>query len=223
VGSLTNWSKVRVFNFAIATKTDGTLWSWGYNFTGQLGLGDTTDRSSPTQVGSLTNWADFAILFAGTCLAVKTDGTLWGWGTNTYGVIGLGNETDYSSPKQVGVLTNWSKLAGGNRFSMAIKTDGTIWSWGQNSAGQLGLGNRTYYSSPKQVGALTNWSSISCGSNFAAPVKTDGTLWSWGQNNHGQLGLGNRTYYSSPKQVGSLTNWLYVACATENTLGILKI
>ena len=72
----------------------------------------------------------------------------------------------YSSPKQVGALTNWSSIASGYYNTLAIKTDGTLWSWGGNGNGQLGLGNKTYYSSPKQVGALTTWSNISGSDSF---------------------------------------------------------
>ena len=91
-------------------------------------------------------------------------GGLYSWGRNNYGQLGLGNTTNYSSPKQVGALTTWSKISAGNNFSIATKTDGTLWSWGYNNFGQLGLGNTTNYSSPKQVGALTTWSKIAGGS-----------------------------------------------------------
>ena len=103
-------------------------------------------------------------------IATKTDGTLWSWGYNPYGQLGLGNVTYYSSPKQVGVLTNWSSIASGGFHSLATKTDGTLWSWGRNIWGQLGLGNTTNYSSPKQVGALTAWVSIA-GGNFTLATK----------------------------------------------------
>ena len=108
-------------------------------------------------------------------------GGLWSWGYNNYGQLGQGNTTTYSSPKQVGALTNWSSVSCGGYFTVSIKTDGTLWSWGYNYTGQLGLGNTTSYSSPKQVGALTNWLSVSCGYFHTVSIKTDGTLWSWGR------------------------------------------
>lgn len=87
---------------------------------------------------------------------------LWSWGNNSGGVLGLGNTTSYSSPKQVGSLTTWSFVGtgSGNNQAIAIKNDGTLWAWGNNAQGQLGLGNTTNYSSPKQVGALTTWGNI---------------------------------------------------------------
>ena len=103
--------------------------------------------------------------------AIKTDGTLWSWGWNAYGQLGLGNTTNYSSPKQVGALTTWSKSAAGGYETFAIKTDGTLWAWGKNTYGQLGLGNTTNYSSPKQVGALTGWSIVGAGRYFTLALK----------------------------------------------------
>ena len=187
------------------------LYSWGRNTFGRLGLGDTVNRSSPTQVGSLTTWATLSISGGPRGIAIKTDGTLWSWGVNNSGQLGLGNTTNYSSPKQVGALTNWLTVANGYYSTLAIKTDGTLWAWGDNAKGQLGLGNTTSYSSPKQVGALTAWSKISCGQDNTMAIKTNGTLWAWGNNAVGMLGVGNTTNYSSPVQVGALTNWLNVA------------
>jgi alpha-tubulin suppressor-like RCC1 family protein len=210
IGEYKPWAGVFSGNGAahtLAIRDDGTLWSWGLGASGVLGLGNTTTYGSPKQIGTLTTWATASA--GGTqSLAIKTDGTLWAWGDATnYGQLGLGNTTDYSSPKQVGALTAWLKVSAGGNHSMAIKTDGTLWSWGNNQYGALGLGNTTNYSSPKQVGALTNWSTISCGGIFNAAIKTDGTLWTWGWGNEGRLGHGNTTSYSSPKQVGALTTW----------------
>ncbi len=213
VGSLTNWSQISGGAFhSVAIKTDGSLWSWGQNADGQLGLGDITHRSSPVQVGSLTNWSQISCGGGFHSLAIKTDGSLWSWGHNLYGQLGLGDITHRSSPVQVGSLTNWSQIDCGYNHSLAIKTDGSLWSWGFNNYGELGLGDTTNRSSPVQVGSLTNWSQIDCGSYHSLAIKTDGTLWSWGQNNYGQLGLGDTTLRSSPVQVGSLTNWSQISC-----------
>jgi alpha-tubulin suppressor-like RCC1 family protein len=169
VGALTNWSKLSMhWESVVAVKTDGTMWSWGQNVSfGALGLGDRDNRSSPTQIGALTTWAD-AVSGMYYCLAVKTDGTLWAWGDNGDGKLGLGNRTYYSSPKQVGSLTNWSKLATGGSASYAITTAGALYAWGSNQNGKLGLGNETDYSSPKQVGSLTSWYIIEA--NLDTPV-----------------------------------------------------
>jgi alpha-tubulin suppressor-like RCC1 family protein len=207
-----------------AIKSSGTLWAWGRNSNGELGLGNTTYYSSPKQVGALTTWSKISDCAYGSAAGIKTDGTLWTWGYNNSGQLGLGNLTSYSSPKQVGALTNWSNIVGINKGFLALKTDGTLWSWGQNSNGVLGQGNTVAYSSPKQIGALTTWAFLplnDSGAVNAGAIKTDGTLWVWGFNNNGQLGLGNITQYSSPKQVGALTTWAKCSFGDyQNSFGI---
>jgi len=81
---------------------------------------------------------------------------LWAWGYNGTGESGLGNRTNYSSPKQIGALTTWLSVGAGNYHSLATASSG-LYAWGYNILGQLGLGNLTSYSSPKQVGSLTTW------------------------------------------------------------------
>jgi hypothetical protein len=231
VGSLYNWKQVVCGGFyMLAIKTDGTLWAWGNNGSGQLGVGNRTYYSSPVQVGTLTNWKSLSIGAAsGTTMAgsmaIKTDGTLWGWGSNIWGNLGINSSGNYfSAPVQVGSLTSWKQVATGGgspgsfSWTLAIQTTGTLWAWGSNSIGQLGINSSgNYYSNPIQVGTLTNWKQITGGGgsfpSFAG-IKTDGTLWVWGNNAYGQLGQGFQSttiYYSSPIQVGSLTNWKQVS------------
>jgi hypothetical protein len=208
VGALTNWRQVScAISHTLAIKTDGTLWSWGANTTGELGTGTIVWRSSPVQVGSLTNWrvvegGGFAF-----SAAVKTDGSLWTWGDNTNGQLGLGNVVHRSSPVQVGSLIDWNSITCGHRHAVAIKTDGSLWTWGDNTYGQLGIGDVVPRSSPVQVGSLTTWAQVVAGMYYTVALKTDGTLWSWGENTHGQLGIGDVVHRSSPVQVGSLTVW----------------
>jgi len=191
------------------------LYTWGSGQYGNgVGQGGIASYSSPVQITSSVLWSNFAHTTNGGAVATKADGTLWAWGYNGNGELGLGNRTYYSSPMQVGALTNWLNVSGSYSV-LAIKTDGTLWSWGKNNYGQLGLNNTTYYSSPMQVGALTNWSQVCCGPLYSLAIKTDGSLWSWGVNGGGNLGLGNRTYYSSPKQVGALTNWASVSASVH--------
>tara|TARA_B100001113_G_scaffold288138_1_gene243899 strand:- start:2373 stop:5294 length:2922 start_codon:yes stop_codon:yes gene_type:complete len=198
---------------SLATKTDGTLWSWGYNFGGVLGQNQSSGGySSPTQVGTNTTWATGEYqLTAGvvSCGAIKTDGTLWSWGYNEYGTLGHNNKTEYSSPKQVGTNTNWRSVAqhyyGG--VMMATKTDGTLWAWGSNAEGGLGQNDTTQYSSPRQIPG-TNWNEVTPYGGWLCTVvtKTDGTLWAWGNNDNGTAGQNNNNDgYSSPTQIPGTT------------------
>lgn len=160
IGALTNWASVSNFSdyFSIAIKTDGTMWSWGNNSIGQLAQNDRVARSSPVQIGALTNWSKPAGS-ADSGAAIKADGTMWSWGDNANGELGqnVGTTTYRSSPVQIGALTTWSQISGGNRSFAALKTDGTFWSWGNNGGGQLGLGDISPRSSPVQIGVNNTW------------------------------------------------------------------
>ena len=210
------WQKVAAGapGISFGIDNDGTLYAWGWNNEGQLGLNDRNHRSSPVQIGT-SSWTQIA---AGTnsssqALAILSNGTLWAWGTNTLGMLGLNDQINRSSPVQVGT-SSWSQVSAGSLFSMAIKTDGTLWAWGRNGSGHLGLGNTIHRSSPVQVGT-SSWSQVSCGSGFTLAIKYDGTLWAWGDNSTiGMLGL-NSTFpnHSSPVQVGT-SSWLQVSAGS---------
>ena len=160
VGALTNWAGVYPGDSGvIARKTDGTLWSWGKaypaNPTAFMGQNDAVYRSSPVQIGALTNWAKVTTFKYGV-QAIKTDGTMWAWGINTGGESGLGDAVNRSSPVQVGALTTWTTTGKNFMPGGAIRDDGTLWSW---NGGQGSLGNNTngFNSSPIQIGTLTTW------------------------------------------------------------------
>jgi len=203
----TNWRQLSLGrNQSAAIKTDGTLWTWGRNNYGQLGDNTRIDVSSPIQtVAGGTNWKQVSNSSAGTIMAVKTDGTLWGWGINNSGGLGNNNTSQISSPVQtVSGGTNWSQVSAGYYFSAAVKTDGTLWTWGRNSYGQLGDETRIDKSSPIQtVAGTTTWTQVSAGRDMIAGIKTDNTLWTWGRNNYGSggaLGDGTTINRSSPVQ-----------------------
>ena len=170
----TNWKSVAGGNYnTAAIKTDGTLWLWGRNNNGELGDNSVTSRSSPVQtVAGGTNWK----LVAGginNIAAIKTDGTLWSWGNNTYGQLGDNSNTNKSSPVQtVSAGTNWKSVSCGFYYTAAIKTDGTLWSWGYNANGQLGDNSITYKSSPVQtVAGGTNWKLVAGGYYHTAAIR----------------------------------------------------
>ena len=186
-------------------KTNGTLWGWGTNNDGRLGLGDTTQRTSPVQVGTDTNWASVSCSGNGHTLAIKTNGTLWAWGSNNNGQLGLGDTTQRTSPVQVGTDTNWASVSCGFEHTLAIKTNGTLWAWGNNNYRQLGLGNTTQRTSPVQVGTDTNWEFVFSHLYTNLAIKTNGTLWTWGSGTRGRGGI---EYSSSPVQIGQDTDWV---------------
>ena len=223
----TNWKSIACGNnHTVALKTDGTLWSWGYNGEGQLGTNDTRTRSTPVTIflGG-TNWKSIACGRLHT-IAIKTDGTLWSWGYNFYGNLGDNTRTYRSTP--VTTLlggTNWKSIASQRYHTVALKTDGTLWSWGYNQFGQLGnfsSGSTASRSTP--VTTLlggNNWKSIASGYAYTVALKTDGTLWTWGENFNGQLGVNDTTTRSTP--VTTLlggTNWKSIASGYGHILAI---
>ena len=221
----TNWKQVSTGgNHIAAIKTDGTLWTWGYNNSGQMGDNTVVMKSSPVQtVAGGTNWKQVST-GGNHIAAIKTDGTLWLWGNNMlFATLGDNTLTQRSSPVQtIAGGTNWKQVSCGNDHTSAIKTDGTLWNWGYDSYGQLGDNTIVTKSSPVQTIAVgTNWKQVSSGSYRTAAIKTDGTLWSWGNNSYGALGDNTIVSKSSPVQtVAGGTNWKQVSVGASQTVAI---
>ena len=220
-----NWKQVACGKLhTAAIKTDGTLWTCGYNFYGQLGDSTKSHRSSPVQtIAGGSNWKQVACGYYHTA-AIKTDGTLWTCGYNVYGQLGDSTTiTGRSSPVQtIAGGTNWKQVACGAYFTSAIKTDGTLWSWGRDTYGVLGDSTTTNKSSPVQtIAGGTNWKQVACGGFFTSAIKTDGTLWLWGYDGYGNIGSGTT---SSPVQtITGGTNWKQVACGSGFTAAIKEM
>ena len=194
------------------------LYGSGANTLGQLGLNDTIARSSPTQVGALNDWASIVVGQNGNAAATKRDGTVWSWGLGATGRTGQNNTVYYSSPVQIGALSNWSALATYREHTLSIKTDGTLWAWGNGANGRLGDNSVVTASSPIQIGSNTNWASCAAGERQGAAITTSGVLYAWGRNNVGQVGVNNKIDYSSPVQVGS--GYAMVSAGADHMLAI---
>jgi len=197
------------------------LFSWGDNSpNGQLGDGTIVDKSSPVQVGALIDWAGVSAGIRTHALAIKTDGTLWGWGNGALGRLGDRTIISKSSPVQIGSLTTWSSVGAGGSHSLAIKTDGSLWTWGKNTQGQLAQLDIIDISSPIQIGSDTDWASIAIGSYESHAIKTDGTLWGWGHGSNGKVGDGTSLNRSSPVQIGALSNWSSIDSGLNHSFAI---
>ncbi|CAB4124386.1 Regulator of chromosome condensation (RCC1) repeat [uncultured Caudovirales phage] len=223
-GGGTNWKQIVAGQLhSHGIKTDGTLWSWGQGSTGQLGDNSTGTAQSPITVsGGGTTWQQVSAA-ATSSGAVKTDGTLWTWGNNTNGQLGIGTTVSRSSAgTTAGGGTNWKTVACGGTFTTAIKNDGTLWSWGQNLYGALGDGTTLDKSSPgTTAGGGVTWGTISCGYYHVQSIKTDGTLWSWGRSQTGQVGDGTTLPKSSPgTTAGGGTNWKQVASGLQHSIAL---
>jgi alpha-tubulin suppressor-like RCC1 family protein len=187
----------------VLSKPDGTVWAWGYNSSGQLGDGSTTERRTPVQVTGLSNIVAVAAGQYHT-LALGSDGTVWSWGYNSNGQLGTGTTTGRSTPGTVLGLPVVVAISAGATHSVALGSDGTIWIWGLNTNGQLGNGTTTRSLQPIPV--TTGWiaTAIGAGSSHTLAVRDDGTLWAWGANASGQLGDGTTTQRTLPVQVSGV-------------------
>jgi alpha-tubulin suppressor-like RCC1 family protein len=177
---------------SVALKSDGTVWTWGWNRDGQLGDGTKTRRSVPAQVIGLT---EVTAISAGGyhTVALKSDGTVWTWGQNLFGQLGDGTYTYRDTPVQVTGLGGVAAIACGSQFTMALTRGGTVWVWGDNFKGVIGNWD-TYRAGkspiPVQKSGLAGVTAIAAGSDHAMALKRDGSVWTWGGNGWGQLGGG---------------------------------
>jgi alpha-tubulin suppressor-like RCC1 family protein len=219
----TNWKSVSsTGRFTAAIKTDGSLWVWGINSNGQLGVNDLTNRSTPvTTFAGGNDWKQVSCGEDHT-LAVKTDGTLWSWGSGSDGRLGNNNSSRRSTP--VTTLTggtNWKSVSAGQSHSTAIRKDGTLWLWGNNNFGELGFNDTAARNQPTQVLGGGSWKQVFAGITFTAAIKTDGTLWTWGRNSYGQLGNFTTTTRSTPVTTfAGGTNWKQVSASFATTQAI---
>lgn len=188
-------------NHCLALNENGTVWSWGSNEYGQLGLGATevVNSNTPTMVEKIFG---VVALSAGRnhSLALKDNGTVWTWGDNTYGQLGHINQEKSRIPKKIHGLQHIVAIEAGYNHSMALSKDGTVWTWGKNINGQLGIGNEKNTNKPIQVEGLENVVYISAGASHCLAIKNDGTVWSWGWNDYGQLGDGSFESKNKPVQ-----------------------
>src|SRR5690348_6973235 len=192
----------------LALKSDGTVWSWGSNNSGQLGIGSrTTDVSvAPVRVSGLAGAVQIA---AGSMhsVALTADGNVWTWGYNGWGQLGNGTWNWSLAPARVPGLGGVIAIAAGYGHSLAVKMDGTVWAWGHNGWGQLGDGNPATSGQnpgptiPVQVRGLTGVVAVAGGTIHSLALRNDGTVWAWGSNEYGQLGDGTTSHRSTPVQV----------------------
>lgn len=216
---------------SVAVGADGTVWTSGIiTFTPPF-------VRSWAQFGNQTNWNEVVVGGQYACNSVSPcppsscgamthsagltkSGTLWSWGENLFGQLGISGTAGTNSPVQVGAATNWARIAAGEGHTVALRTDGSLWSWGWNAYGQLGDGTTNNRVSPVRVGNVNDWASVAAGYRHTLALKTDGTLWAWGCNGSGQLGNGTTSSTSSPTRIGSDDDWVAVTAGAEHTVAL---
>ena len=209
---------------SLILKNDNTLWGCGYNYYGNLGLGDIADRKIFTKV--TTNADNIKQVYCGYShtFILKNDGTLWGTGNNYSGQLGLGDGHDRYAFTQITTnIDNIKEVYCGGSYTIILKNDGTLWGCGCNTFGQLGLGDKTNRTTFTQITTnINDIKEIYCGGSHIFMLKNDGTLWSCGYNYNGQLGLGdNDDRYTFTEIATNANDIKSICCGSHHTL-ILK-
>lgn len=253
--------------YTLAIQSDNSLWGWGSNIIGSLGIDDKKNQLKPIKImdnvlqlsvnsqtaviksdNSLWVWGDTyektpigntgeyyaSINYNSTptkimddvvqistgsnhTMAIKSDGSLWTWGSNEDGQLGDGTIAVYNLIP-VKVMDNVVQAVGGFGHTLALKADGSLWAWGSNGRGQLGDGTTVMKKTPVKI--MDNVTNIAAGSSNSAAIKTDGSLWAWGWGNGGVLPGDSTVYYDTPTKimddVKSVSIGLYFAAAVKN-------
>ena len=219
--------------------TDNDLFGvCGSNSYGQTGVGYPDYRTLPEQVGTVGGWTavDSGI---GHSAAIRSDGTLWTWGRNSWGELGDNDQVDGSVNAPVQVAGSWKAVSCGDNtqsgFTLGVMTDGTLWSWGSNFVRQLGLGDTDYRYVPVQVGTRSDWVAVAAsdgvgdisGSNrlldFGLGLTSSGQLYAWGDNDDGQLGQGDTAAHTHLVEVtcpDATAQWSAIAAGDDYAMAI---
>lgn len=196
----------------------GQVYAWGLGSNGQLGNGATTfSRYVPVPVSTLTNVSTVA---AGQyhSVARKTEGTVWAWGSNSYGQIGDSTTTQRSAPVQIPSLSGSLAIASGLNHNLAVTINHTVAVWGYNANGQLGDNTTTNRTTPIILPTLSNVVQVAAGYGHSLALKDDGTVWAWGRNVEGQLGDATNIQRNAPVQVLGLSGIVAIAAGDYHNL-----
>ena len=198
-------------------------YAWGAATNGRLGDNTTVSKSSPVSVvGGFTDWVQMSAGYTHS-LGVRENGTLWGWGANSYGQLGDNTIVNNSSPVSVvGGFTDWTQASAGRQHSLAIRENGTAWAWGDGANGKLGDNTVANKSSPVLVaGGFTNWIQVDSGGQHSIGLRANGVAYAWGLGTVGRLGDNTIVNKSSPVSVvGGFDDWKYLNTGYAHNMAI---
>ncbi|EOD37122.1 hypothetical protein EMIHUDRAFT_440441 [Emiliania huxleyi CCMP1516] len=201
---------------SLALTADGSVWSWGGGFSGQLGHGDEQDQLLPKKIETFAGRRVVAVsvgLYHS--IAITADGSAWSWGDGDYGRLGHGDQQDQLLPKQVEAFAGQRVVAvsAGARHSLATTADGAAWSWGLGGAGRLGHGDQQRQLLPKRVEAFAGRRvvAVAAGGIHSLAITADGAVLSWGDGVSGRLGHGDTQNQLLPKKVETFAGRRVVA------------
>lgn len=229
VGSSDNWEMISAgLLHTCGLRDDGTLWCWGSANNGKLGHGETSDLplkvQTPHQVGNDSDWSSVSTGRSHTC-GIRNDGSLWCWGSNQGGALGVGRTRptiDTTSPVALDSSNSWVSVSTGLYQTCGIRENKTLWCWGRGDYGQLGIGDQHSRNNrhPKQVGSSTDWQEVSGDWRVACGIREDKTIWCWGDNSYGQLGFEDATEHKVPRQIDNDSGWIGLASGFDHVCGL---
>jgi alpha-tubulin suppressor-like RCC1 family protein len=204
---------------SVVATPEGLLYAWGQNTSGQVGIGTTTNRTTPALVPTLTGVTAVAGGQTHT-LAATVDGRLFAWGGNSSGQLGDGTTTMRTRPVHIAALSGITAVAAGTSHSLALTAEGEIYAWGLGSNGRLGLGSTTSQQVPTLVPGLSGVVAIAAGSTHSLAVTSAGQVYAWGANSSSQLGDGSTTARPSPTLIAGGTSVIAVAAGASHSLAL---
>jgi len=194
----------------------------GYNDTGQLGIGTRSSKMEFTRVNLPGKFSSISAGWEGFCVAVAEDGSLWSWGSNSDGQLGINKDPlampYVLSPVQIQTAEKFTQASAGWQFALALDTFGNVWSFGDNYKGQLGLGHTRSQYIPVIIPRLSNITQISTGCQFAIVLDSCGNLWSFGANDFGELGLGSTEAERDPRLVSVDARFVQISSGWNHNL-----
>ena len=221
------------YDHALALQADGSVWAWGQNDCGQLGIGNTVRQREPVRIPDLSGVAIAASL-GRFSLALSADGSVWGWGVNTSENLGaestdvcVSQEVPHSGvfhsclrPTRVRTPTGVTGIAAGTSHCLAVLVDGMVWGWGANLYGQVIEGPDNPRGVPVQIHALRGVRTVAAGSMHSLALLADGTVLAWGGNVTWQLGDGTTASNPKPRPVAGLDRVVMIACGEVHNLAV---
>lgn len=204
---------------SVVVSTETEVYGWGYNGSGNLGDGTTTNHSLPSLVPGISNVS--ALCLGDSHGVAITNSGVFAWGANTYGQLGTGNNTSSSVPLVIGGMPSGATdVACGDTYTLAL-ANSNVYSWGENYFGELGIGSNVNQNSPQQIPALMGISLICAGPNFALASSVD-HVYSWGANYRGELGIGTTTASNVPVQITGIGEALMLTASEEHAWALTR-
>jgi RHS repeat-associated protein len=203
---------------SLALESGGTVYAWGANDHGQLGDATAAVETVAPQLVPGVSAVEQVAAGADFSLALKTDGTVWGWGATDAQQLGAATGPT-APPAAISGLSDIARIAAGEQFAVALDHDGHVWTWGPNDHGQRG--SATTATAPAMLASLSGIVAVAAGADHALALASDGTVYSWGSNQDGQLGNGTSgTDTAIPTMIADLDDVARIAAGNHTSFAV---